>query len=322
MVTANELALLDHAERHLSVFTRRNARSMGVPDHVTDHRLANGYWELTQPGTIRIVGAPFSYESEVYAAVLSAQDQGKGNGQRVAAASFGTAAWMLGLSAYASDTETDPVELTVTGTALPELWWDTVVHRTVALPVCDVVEVGVVPCTSGARLAIDTAPLLERVGAYRMADDVIGARLSTRRHLHGRAKALHRGRRNVGALRDITAPGAAAELRSWLERTAFTAFRDHGLPPAEWNAPIYDGHSRIALADALFRSARVIVELDGLRFHTTPGQLAKDKTRDRRLAIMGYLVLRYTYWEVVRNPEAVVAEIRAALAGRGGLDRA
>jgi hypothetical protein len=322
MVTANELELLDHAERHLSVFTRRHARCAGVPDHVIDHRLATGIWELTQPATIRVVGAPFTYESEVYAAVLSAQDQVNGNRQRAAAASFGTAAWMLGLSAYASDTETDPVELTVTGTALPELWWDTLVHRTVDLPACDIVEVGVVPCTSGARLAVDTAPLLERVGVYRMADDIIGARLSSRRDLHRRATALSRGRRNVGSLRDVTAPGAAEELRSWLERTACTAFRNHGLPPAEWNAPIYDGHSQIALADALFRAARVIVELDGLRFHSTPAQIAKDKTRDRRLGIMGYLVLRYTYWEVVQTPEAVVAEIREALAARGGLVRA
>jgi hypothetical protein len=322
MATANERALLDHAERHLGLFTRRHARSLDVPDHVIERRLASGHWELTQPATIRVVGAPLTYEADVYAAVLSAQNQANGERKRIAAASYGTAARLLGLSSYASDADDDPVEITVTGTALPELWWDTVVHRTVDLPSSDIIEIGPVPCTTGARFAVDKASHLDLVDVYSMADDVIGARLCTQCELHRRAKALRKGRRNVAALQDVTAPGAAAEFRSWLERTAAARFHEGGLPAPEWNVPIMVNGSTVALVDALWRAAKVVVEVDGLRFHEQPGQVARDKARDRKLAIMGFLVLRYTYREIVDTPDIVVAQIREALADRGGLARA
>ncbi len=316
MVTNNELDLLLLAEQTLGVFTRRTAEAMGVAPHVIDHRLRTGQWELVQPTTMRVLGTPLTFESDVLAAVLSAQDQAGAPRGRVSVASFGTCARLLGLEAYASHERKDPVEITVTGRALPSLWWDTVVHRTTQLPACDVALAGPVPCTTGARYVIDTAPTKALIDVYRAAEDVVGARLATRRVLHTRASALWRGRRNVAALRDVTAPGAQAEFRSWLERRAASIFHHGGLPAAEWNVPIYDGPTQVALADALFRFSALIVEVDGPRFHDRPGQVAKDKARDRKLAIMGYVVLRYTYWEVVKEPDAVVGEIRRALAAR------
>jgi hypothetical protein len=316
MVSTNELDLLAHAERHESVFTRRTAREFCLPDGVIDQRLRSHRWELVQPETIRVVGAPYTYETDVMAAVLSAQQQVGEANKRVAAASFGTCAHLRGLERCASDPQRDPVEITVVGRSLPLLWWDTVVHRTTVLPPVDVEIVGAIPCTTGARLVVDMATTSDQMDVFAIVDDAIGGRHTTQQRLHERAAALRPGRRHAALVRDVTAPGAAARFHSWLERLGDSTFRAHGLPEPRWNAPIYDAGRRVALADALFEAWRVVVELDGLRFHSEPGQVARDKARDRRLAIRGYLVLRFTYWELVERPAEVVAEIREALACR------
>ena len=58
---------------------------------------------------------------------------------------------------------------------------------------------------------------------------------------------------------------------------------------------------------------RVVVELDGY-YHAEPGQFARDRARDARLTAMGYHVLRFTYWQVMDDWDAVSLSVRAAFA--------
>ncbi|WP_062467284.1 DUF559 domain-containing protein [Demequina maris] len=59
---------------------------------------------------------------------------------------------------------------------------------------------------------------------------------------------------------------------------------------------------------------RLIVEVDGRATHDNPAQFAEDRRRDRAAVAAGYRVLRFTYADVVRRPETVLADVRAALA--------
>ena len=62
--------------------------------------------------------------------------------------------------------------------------------------------------------------------------------------------------------------------------------------------------------DFCFEAERLVVEADGAKWHPEPGP---DRQRDNQLARMGYRVLRYTWAEIVHEPERVVREIREAL---------
>lgn len=68
-------------------------------------------------------------------------------------------------------------------------------------------------------------------------------------------------------------------------------------------------------ADFCFEPARLVVEVDGSRYH-------QDRLRDRRadnaLAALGWRVLRYDWADVVHDADRVVAEVRAALAALPG----
>jgi len=59
----------------------------------------------------------------------------------------------------------------------------------------------------------------------------------------------------------------------------------------------------------------LIVELDGAT-HLEPKQVKKDRLRNNASALDGYVVLRYSYADVVHNPQRVVREVWQVLRGR------
>lgn len=70
-----------------------------------------------------------------------------------------------------------------------------------------------------------------------------------------------------------------------------------------------DGHA----VDGLI-GERLIVQLDGFAFHSSPTDRRRDLDQDARLALRGYTVLRFDYAQVMFEPETVVDRIRTAMA--------
>ena len=99
-----------------------------------------------------------------------------------------------------------------------------------------------------------------------------------------------------------------ARTKSELER-AFRALCRRGGIPHEVNHRVCG-----ITVDAFWPDLGVVVELDGVQGHATPAQIARDRRRDLKLRAAGYIVLRYSYDQIVREPEAVLADVRAALA--------
>jgi very-short-patch-repair endonuclease len=62
---------------------------------------------------------------------------------------------------------------------------------------------------------------------------------------------------------------------------------------------------------------RVVVELDGHESHAKPAAVERDRRRDLELRAAGFEVRRYTWQQVTRAPDAVVADLRTAIDRRG-----
>ncbi len=129
--------------------------------------------------------------------------------------------------------------------------------------------------------------------------------------------ALHRGLLTLRELEQLRRGGR--ERTDWLIR--------HAEPRTE---SMLETLARVALSTArlpftpqvmiagvgrvdFLVAGRVIVELDGWEHHGTPRAFADDRRRDREAISQGYRVLRFTYAEVVGDPDGLVAAVRAAL---------
>jgi len=105
-------------------------------------------------------------------------------------------------------------------------------------------------------------------------------------------------------------------VQSMLEHIAATEVF-HG---AEWRDWVRQGEvmaGGIALhPDLVNRAARIAIEFDGKRFHSSDGQRRRDLERDVLLASAGYVVIRFTWEDVTRRPDWCRARVREALAAR------
>ena len=96
--------------------------------------------------------------------------------------------------------------------------------------------------------------------------------------------------------------------RSELEERFLVLCRELGLPQPEVNVPLLD-----YVVDFLWPDAALIVEVDGQASHSTPGAFQADRDRDGRLAVAGYRVVRFTWFDVTRRPAVVADRVRRLL---------
>ena len=101
--------------------------------------------------------------------------------------------------------------------------------------------------------------------------------------------------------------------RTELEDRMLALCRRHRLPRPAVNAKV-DRYE----VDFLWRSERVIVEVDGWAAHRTRSAFEADRARDARLAVLGYSVIRITWRRVSTDGAAVAKTIRSLLRVRAG----
>ena len=115
-----------------------------------------------------------------------------------------------------------------------------------------------------------------------------------------------RGGRGTATLRTLLF-NARRSLRSPTEAEFLAFIRAHGLPEPETNVIIEDYE-----CDAVWRDARLIVELDGFATHGTRRAFEQDRARDRKLAARGWRTLRVTKRQL-DDPGELRAELLSSL---------
>lgn len=308
VMTAPSLAALAvFTVKQFGHFSLAQARQVNL-SRAAIHRLRQqGVVVRVQPRVYRLTSVAESTKGTLTAALLAA-----GSG---AVASHSWAAWLLGLERVS---RTRHPEITVPGGSRCRLR-GVVMHRTSQLEPSDTVEKDGIPLTSGARTLIDLAGRLSMEQRMALADDAVRLRRTTRQWLYRRACALVNGRAGVTTLVWITRPGAEGEFWSWLERTfGRRVVRAHGLPEPDYNVSLYDDDGFVGVADACWRGdSMVISETDGIGFHASSAQRARDARQSNRHALSGRVVLRFPYEDVVGRPHVVATQIRKALERAG-----
>lgn len=122
--------------------------------------------------------------------------------------------------------------------------------------------------------------------------------------------ALHRRRRGAPLLRAAILDGRGPTLtRSEAEARFLELVRRGGLPPPAANV-VVEGYE----VDFLWRAERLVVEVDGFGYHASRSRFEADRRRDSDLVAKGFRVVRVTWRQLTREPDATLARVAAALA--------
>ena len=118
---------------------------------------------------------------------------------------------------------------------------------------------------------------------------------------------LTRGRPGAGKLREALQQHQPklGLTKSRLERLFIELCETHHIPLPETNVEV-DGWE----VDALWRHARLAVELDGYGNHHTPAQLRRDRRKEMELRAAGLTPVRYSEDQLESHGDEVVAELR------------
>ena len=168
-----------------------------------------------------------------------------------------------------------------------------------------------IPATSVSRTVIDLVARLTFIDGVALTEAVLRADPEFSHEL-----TLERGRRlpPKGAQRVQRVLDFAGWLsESVLESHARVLWHEAGLPAPVQQAVILRDGRFFARVDFLWKSARLIVEVDGLSKYREPGELQREKARQNALVALRYTVLRFTWADITHRPDAVVRQIRAAL---------
>jgi predicted transcriptional regulator of viral defense system len=209
-----------------------------------------------------------------------------------------------------------PPRDTVTVTLPPEKPWNRarpadVVFHCAELPAEHLAKLYSLPLTTVARTVADLARTLPFTDAVVVADSALQQDKATKAELSEILGACARWPGVRQARRVVEFADERAE--SPLESAARVVFAQHGLDPPELQAAIFTGNAAFRV-DFLWPGQRVIVEADGLMKYNDRKDYIKQLERDRLLQDAGYKVVHFTWEELFKTPEVVIARIRRALA--------
>ena len=192
------------------------------------------------------------------------------------------------------------------------------VHRSATLTEADIARVDGIPCTSLARTLVDFADRAKRREVERAVDRSEVLRIFDLRAVEDAIDRAGR-RRGAALLRAVLDEYAGPTLtRSEFEERMFALCRAHKLARPELNAWITLDEGVAYQADFFWRTERLIVETDGYRFHSGRRAFEHDRLRDQRPKLARFEVIRFTWRQVSRDPDAVLRTTRNLLARLAG----
>jgi very-short-patch-repair endonuclease len=186
---------------------------------------------------------------------------------------------------------------------------DFIVHRVRRLELSDVTVRDGLPVTTPARTLLDLAQVLGPRPLQRALEEAERLRLVTRRGLAAELRQAA-GRPGVATLASLVADGSEPALtRSEAEERMLALIRKGGLPTPRVNAKTA-GHE----VDFLWPDHGLVLEVDGYAFHSGRAAFERDRLRDADLAAIGLRVVRTSWRQLTREPEAVLVRVAQALA--------
>ncbi len=267
------------------VVARRQLLDLGFSKHWIDHRIAIGRLHPLHRGVYAVGRPHVTPYGRWMAAVLACGP--------AAVLSHGSAAALWGIRPASSELEVS----VVTGAKRRPVGIS--VHRRPALRPDEVTSHHGIPVTSPIRTLIDITLRLDREPLEAAINEADKLDLCDPEELRSALNDAT-GEPGVRALRAVLDRRAFTLTDSELERRFLRIVRGLGLAKPETGARL-NGFK----VDFYWPELGLVIETDGLRYHRTPAQQARDRIRDQRHTAAGLTPLRFTRAQVKFEPTYV-----------------
>jgi very-short-patch-repair endonuclease len=262
-----------------------------------DRRIAAGLLERLHPAVYRVAGAPVTWHQMLLAACLAAGPD--------AAVSHRAATQEWGLGEFP-----EVVEIVTPRARWPRLH-NVRVHRSHDLRLWHVTRRHGIPITKPLRTVVD----LGQSARWAVPDALelgLANRLFTLRAADAAlAEFSRKGRTGIGIFRRAVEERVLGDgiPDGLLEPRMARLIRNAGLPMPVFQHVVAPG----IRVDFAYVAERIVIEVDGFATRRTSTAFAHDLERQNRIIQLGWTVLRFTWWQVVKQPEMVAATLLVTL---------
>jgi predicted transcriptional regulator of viral defense system len=305
---AVDLLIQHRAGRQYGVITREELLELGCSPRQIYTRTKSGLLLPVRPGVFRLASFEPTWKQSLYGTCCWL-------GPNVVASHRAAAyVWELG------DVSTPQLEVTV---EQPRRVKDVRIHTTSTMPRCDTRVKDLIPVTDPTRTVIDCCSVLSEKGAQAVMDDAFAAKLTSVERLQRRIAALSaKGRNGIGVAKKLLDQRVREREmpESRLTRHVLRIIQQSTLPNPVSLPAIMLSNGRTLHPDLGYLEFRIAIEADSRRHHAEEDEgWTIDRWRDNHLQPDGWLVLRFTWKDVVTRPEYIVQRTRAALVARGAI---
>lgn len=273
------------------MLTLRQLLGLGLTPDAVAHRLATGRLHRVHTGVYAVGRRELAREGQLMAAVLRC-------GQN-AVLSHESAAELWEIRR-----RRDPIEISVPAAARPRPTGITL-HRRISLDTVHIAHRHGLPLTSPICTLVDLATRLTPTHLERAVNEAVIRDLTNSEVLRASVAGMRR-RPGARALAKTLDARTLVLTDSVLEQRFLPIARAAGLP-----RPLTQSQVNGFRVDFYWAELGLIVETDGLRYHQTPAQQAKDRLRDQAHTAAGLTTLRFTHDQIVHAHGQVERTLRA-----------
>ena len=170
------------------------------------------------------------------------------------------------------------------------------------------------PATTPLRTIVDLASCLSPDDLELALDSILRRGSPGPRTISCYLDEFGRGRRGTGKLRKLVDGYLAKESNDSVLETKFLQLvRRANLPVPESQFRVMIDGRVLRRADFAYPERKILIELDGYDPHSGRSAFQADRQKDNKVSIVGWLVLRFTWYDVTQRPDYVVHQLRLAL---------
>ena len=302
MRTAADEAVLALARRQHGTFSRDQAFAVGASSRFIDRRLAGGGWVRLDNAVYALVEFPPTYLRQLKAAELGSRDSA------IAGRAAGALHQLTGFRSVRPEIVVPPTVRAVSRLAD--------VHRFAGAKITAVQGIRV---TTIAQTLFDVVHRVDPWTLERAIDDALVGRAMRIADLDERL-TFYRGSRRKG-LRLMSALVGERSAEAWeppeseLEAVGVRVLaRLAGRLNLRRQVRLRWRGAAPQRVDFVDERRRLIIELDGRRWHTRVRDFERDLWRTNEAIAHGYRVLRFTWVHLTESPDEVIATIERTLA--------